>query len=328
MGFKLFAPPTKHKDPGNYVYPNLTDSTGSLNELPYTFLDERRICDLLDSEEPYWASKRNRKLVTIKGNETIINAMEIMAKNQILSLPVVEPENEKEFMGFIDMVDIIHSILCYYTTNENTKNCENQSKYDNFIPVDFRGTLRQLISEVFQKDIHRVIVFNDDADGIGILSQTDMIKYFLENLDSLGECVHKSVDELKLIDNKVISMHENGISIHAFYLMLFHAVPGIAIVNENNDLVSSISLSDLRGLNADSYPNLLKPTGEFLNNKKTITCTKETSLEVLMLTMFEHKIHRVWVVDSKESKKCIGVITMVDIMKYFATYYGAKLATK
>eukprot|EP01133_Synstelium_polycarpum_P016157 gene16157-19227_t len=288
-----------------------------------TFLNGRKISDILNSDSPYWKAKKEKSIITIDSTDTVKSCLEILSKNKILSLPVVEAST-KDFLGFVDMVDILHSIIYFYSDSKS-KNCENdcpqfakwceetdenmqavtkkgreyasqpvskiinQSKYDEFIPVDESGTLYQLLDEVLNKGVHRVLVYNEDAEVKGLVSQSDILKYLLENLDELGEDLH-------------------------------HPTPGVAVIDDDGKIVAHLSITTLRGLGPQSFQTLMGNVMDFYNNyvdeQKVVTCTRDTPLEVVLLTLYELGQHRIWVVESKESDKVIGLISLSDLMEY------------
>eukprot|EP01132_Coremiostelium_polycephalum_P007716 gene7716-9490_t len=312
------------------------------------FLNSRLISDMINSPNEYWKKKRETNIITIYANQTVGEAIELMSTNKILSMPVLE-QDKKDFLGFIDMNDILYSIIKYYTDlypeaeltdtyqwahwcrdiNELTKrgkefdsqpvsNLINQSKIDEFIPVDESGTLFQLIEEVFSKGIHRVLVYDVDAKVKGFISQTDILKYLLENLDEIGQEIEQPVGTLGLINDNVISMSSQALAIHAYYLMLFNRVPCVAINNPNGEIVGNLSVTDLRGFGPKSFSSLLEPALDFWDKhskKKLMLCTRDTQLKVVMMTLFEHRIHRLWVVNGDQQKKCNGIISLTDIMR-------------
>ncbi|GAM22954.1 hypothetical protein SAMD00019534_061290, partial [Acytostelium subglobosum LB1] len=314
------------------------------------FLNTVKITEILESEGQYWKAKRDRKILSIESDKTVREAISMIAKNDILSIPVVDPK-DKEFLGFVDMVDVLHAVLGHISEDCDKKNneyrkfakwCEdinelekknrdlmdhkigsiiNQSKYDNFIPVDENGTMYQLLSEVFSRGIHRVIVYNEHGAPRGLLSQADIIKFMLENLDNLGSVVHERIGNIGIINPNVISMSSKAQAIHAYYLMLFHGVPGVAILNSNEEIIANLSVTDLRGMDPNTFSQLLRNSLD-VPKKKVVTCTKDTPLELILLKLYENKIHRIWVVESATSNKCVGVISMSDVMKFFSQRSG------
>ncbi|KAL6069768.1 hypothetical protein QOT17_007340 [Balamuthia mandrillaris] len=211
----------------------------------------------------------------------------------------------------------------------------NKSKVDPFLPVEERGTLSQVLEEVFCKGVHRAPVLSrSKAHTIsGIISQSDVLQFLANQVVSNEELVaqDRTVGELNLGTKYVITMSSSAQAIHAFYLMYFHKISAVAIVDKNEQLVANLSASDIRGLHTTNFEALLKPVMEFLLLKHgggsrqlqpqkrplpVITCTPYTLLSTVILQLAIYRLHRVWVVN--EHRQPIGVISLTDIMRLFA----------
>ncbi|EGG22571.1 hypothetical protein DFA_04701 [Cavenderia fasciculata] len=312
------------------------------------FLYKTTINDMLNTENDYWRAKRERHIISVPHDQTLAETVKILSKNKILSIPVMDEQND--FLGFVDMIDIVYFILGHYLEDKEIhgrgasinwnalcfdidtviqrgrgigmvpiKSLINQSKMDLFIPVDGTGSLHQLLKEVFKKNIHRVIVVNEDASPSGLISQTDMLKFLTTHNSFLGDMLSKSLCDLNLINKKVVTMPSDKISLFGYYLMLQNETYGVAVVDQDKEIIGDISIADLRGIEPQQLSNLLQPAAEFCN-KEPITCTSDSSLIGLMQKMVDHKAHRVWVVESNACEKPIGMVSIADLMEFFSHF--------
>lgn len=313
-------------------------------------LDTTTIEQLLNSGGDHWAHKRNRSIINISANESVVEAMQVLSSNNILSAPVFDKENDN-FLGFVDMMDLLANVVSFYSDRQSTdakqgeevpvswcRNIEtlqqrgeqfakqpitaliDKSRVDEFCPVSHHGTLFQLMEDVLSQNVHRVPVFDNTDRVYNILSQSDVIRFLYEHIRDIGIARFDTVEKLGLGTRAVISMSARAKAIHAFFLMLYQKVPAVAIVSGNGELVGNLSASDLRGLDQNSFTELLKPVMEFVKSVKRhrglVTCKTGSTLESVLSKLANNNVHRLWMVDDQNCP--IGVITLTDVMKLFS----------
>jgi hypothetical protein len=78
-------------------------------------------------------------------------------------------------------------------------------------------------------------------------------------------------------------------------------------------ILGSISASDLRGIKEDNVSTLLLPVLDYLRARSptrhvraAVTCVPSDSLDKLLGSLVEHKVHRAWVVETPEREKVEG----------------------
>jgi len=94
----------------------------------------------------------------------------------------------------------------------------------------------------------------------------------------------------------------------------------VAVVDFHGRLVSNFSGSDLLGLNESNFPRLALPVQQFLCGmygipKAPVYVKDSDSVEMVLLKMVVHQVHRVYVV--RPSMIPTGVISMTDLMQFF-----------
>jgi len=318
-----------------------------------SFLNTHLISQMLDTPTEYWKKKKEKSLITLDEDDTVSDALTLLSSNYILSLPI-KKKGKDDYLGFIDMNDILFSVIKLFLEkypqgnnkhwefllsednhngndfiNQKISNLINQSKLDNFIPVDENGTLYQLIDEVFSLGIHRVIAVDENADVKGLISQTDILKYILENLRVIGiPEFDRPVKELGIIDKDIIFTNETTLTIQSYYIMLERNAPCIGLTNDKGEFIGNLSITDLRGLAPPGFRTLLYPSVEFWNlhsKKKKCAVTPNTTLREVLDLLYTNRLHRLWVVEDQcNHPKCCGVISLTNIMRYFSRYHDRK----
>jgi 5'-AMP-activated protein kinase regulatory gamma subunit len=323
-------------------------------------LDTTTIEQLLNSGGDHWVNKRNRSIINISANASVVEAMQVLSSNNILSAPVFDKENDN-FLGFVDMMDLLANVVSFYSERQSTdakqgeevpvswcRNIEtlkergeqfakqpitaliDKSRVDEFCPVSHHGTLFQLMEDVLSQNVHRVPVFDNTDRVYNILSQSDVIRFLYEHIRDIGIARFDTVDKLGLGTRAVISMSARAKAIHAFFLMLYQKVPAVAIVSGNGELVGNLSASDLRGLDQNSFTELLKPVMEFVKSVKRhrglVTCKTGSTLESVLSKLANNNVHRLWMVDDQNCP--VGVVTLTDVMKLFSNREESSPLTK
>jgi len=306
-------------------------------------LEEMPLRQLLNAKQP------EKEIVVVDEDTSIEETLKILAMNNILSIPVVN-KTDQEYQGFVDVLDILTLVINMYAEGHQiqqttwnacckdidtlshrgvrfgikpVKSILNASNADNFCTVSSRGTLYQLMEDVLYRGIHRVAVLDDNSKLIGIVSQSDIIQLLVQNIYMFRDLASKTVKSLALANNEVISMSVSAQAIHAYYLMYFHKVSAVAITNSSGALIANLSASDIKGLTADHFPDLLLPVTDYLLAHqgaltRPTTCTPDSTLESVILKLSEHRIHRVWILESDESDSpVIGVISLTDVIRLF-----------
>lgn len=314
---------------------------------------QKEVVNLLEglSVEDILSSSDKKQVLVLHPSQTIEEALNFLSEHRILSAPIQDPERT-QYLGFIDVLDILSYILkvitddevnpfptWYSYTNDITelKAKDEQlgsktigaaidlSQCDPFIPLTKHGNLYQLVEGVFYKGTHRAPVFDDSTKFdtmIGLISQSDVAKSLAEQITELPTFANASVAALELGTRNVITMSKDALAIHAFFLMYFNKVSAVAIVDEEQKLLANLSASDLRGLmKHGGTASLLKPVLAYLMetqefHRHPMTCKLGSRLETIVLRLGLFRLHRLWIVDDDE--RPIGLVSLTDIMKFIA----------
>jgi len=191
------------------------------------------------------------------------------------------------------------------------------------VTIDEQANVRQAL-EVFSQGVHRALVGTGTPDKTKILSQSDLVSLMLERFDTLPTSVKEPLDKLGLvsperISNKLVAMSAKNSAVEGFRKIYRQGVTAIAIVDDNDELIGTLSSSDIRGIKMENLSSVLEPVMEFLAKKfpqsrPLVTVTAHANLKEVMEKLIMGRVHRVWVVDMN-SRRPIGVVTMTTVLK-------------
>ncbi|KAJ1457594.1 hypothetical protein M885DRAFT_562941 [Pelagophyceae sp. CCMP2097] len=189
--------------------------------------------------------------------------------------------------------------------------------------------------ELFSKGVHRAMVPpRHDGDETRLLTQTDAVRYIAAHRFSsvaLHDLLGKSLVDLGISaggqDGRfgakrqdVVAINESAELIPAIFTLLREGVNAAAVVDGAGALVSTLSLSDLRGTVA---PQLAAfhglSVGAFLRRRhhlpdlpKPLTCKSIDYLGDVIEALLGCEVHRAWFVDS--NGKPTNVVTFTDVI--------------
>lgn len=208
--------------------------------------------------------------------------------------------------------------------SKQVKHIVDMSKINPVCQVRDTSPLLQTIG-VFQKGIHRVAVIGADGQIVNILSQSDVIRFLLSEVDNFSPIFDKTVAELNLGRHNPLTIHQDELTIKALKKMHENKISALAVVDDHGLLIGNLSASDLKGAvttdddsGADPLGSLLLPVLSFLRQGgmscfPVATCTMKSSLNMILVNIVSSRVHRLWIVD--EVGKPIGIVSLTDIMK-------------
>eukprot|EP01084_Bolivina_argentea_P112129 200007_1 len=138
------------------------------------------------------------------------------------------------------------------------------------------------------------------------------------------------VKEYNLKNEKIFTCHHEMLAKDAFKQFLVHRCDVIAIINDEKQIVSHISESDIIGLGPEAISFLVSDeyltVYHFMNavNKENgrqcdpICCKKDEILSMLMKMIVETESNHIWIVD--DDRKPIKLVTLNDIICKFSPY--------
>lgn len=181
--------------------------------------------------------------------------------------------------------------------------------------------------DVMKSGIHRVNIMNEQSQVIGILSQTDILRFLAsktEIMDSLGKL---SLSELNIHKSPAISAHEDEMLHTALSKMRKNGISSIAITSHSGTLMGNISMTDIKYIFKHAKLGYLwKNCASFLRRILSedgiergkdrypyFDVTLSADIRLVIQKLLATKTHRIWVVSPERS--VIGVVSLADILK-------------
>jgi len=280
------------------------------------------------------------RVIDVNSTDSVLVGFQRLIENKILSCPIFD-ERRQKYIGFLDIVDIVHHFLDSLTETEVDKGFDSfKSKFANvqckdiadlsgrnpYQPVDESAPLGAVISLISEWDVHRVPVIDAGGELVSLLSQSRVTSYLSDHLLKFA-VAKKSVGELHLGLQNVVCVNLNDLTVSAFNSMRKNRVSGVGVVDAAGVLVGVLSVTDLRSVGYDDqlFKRLYTTVGEFIKvahshnvskPKKVITVTSKNTVGEVFDRFTEYGIHRLYVVD--QANKPVGVISLGDVIKLFA----------
>jgi len=305
-----------------------------------------------------------RDMVFCYDSDGIVIAFKALIEKKILSMPVYKLHTEI-CVGFIDILDILSFIvkrlrelgpvdpliamrtwhqLDYFVVTPVIE-VINQSGRDAYATIGMDASLQQVIDLMVERGVHRVGVLNHQGKVYNILTQTRLLQFVVENEDksvpfTLGPHDRDEIGQF-FPPKAVYCIPLNARTIDAFVAMNDVKKSALAVTNDQGQLVSNISATDLKevGYDLDLYLRLFDTVQDFLK-KKTLNRNvgpSEQNTGTLPPAIFlgtgnkilqalevfqKFKVHRIYMVDP--TYKPVGVITPAEILGVFARAHETK----
>jgi CBS domain-containing protein len=161
-------------------------------------------------------------MVTFRADLSALDAMKVLTERHILGAPVIEVvehhhdvrdifsskgRQQLRLLGLLDVIDLCAYSLTVIDKLESTatqgdsntwkfmfdnilrgktvKDLMNFSKCNYTYPLESKATFRQVLENLCTKKVHRVVVL-DGADLKRIVTQSDVVRFISQHLDSFG----------------------------------------------------------------------------------------------------------------------------------------------
>jgi predicted transcriptional regulator len=283
--------------------------------------------------------EKRSSLISLKSDEAITTALQILAQGQITGAPVIDI-NSQQYIGFVDVLDLAMFVANVFAENykkhphlydprelERVFNLPvsqviNASNRDPFIPVDINESISYLINNFLKFGVHRVPV-QQKGEIVNIVSQSDVVRFLHKHNAIIKDETNKTLTELGLDKGNVISITNDETLIKAFIHIVTHKISAIAVVDfQTGQLLNNLSASDLKGITQETFWRLEQPIHQILlhlgpNKLPPVVCTVNTKMGEVIELFCKHGVHRIYVLNPE--RKPINVITLTDVLNVFAT---------
>jgi CBS domain-containing protein len=315
--------------------------------MPFTQLHSTPVSEVLKRLQ---SSKQ--KLVSVLSKQSVEECLQLMSVHNITALAVASADTGK-YTGIVNLFDILFFlVLCAFPDTGATAEQLNKKAIEKMAaPVGEILGLEDVERESFRlwefaetdpmsklldalsKGVHRVLV--QTAAGPVLLSQTDVVKYVHLVFGKEVE-MDRKLKELKLVPSRPFGKSgQNTVlavvgttALSAYKKMAKEGVTAIPVVDKNNQVVATLSASELRGIAPAHLHDLLLPVEKFVEARAastkhhhasqiTVDAEKGTLRDVIV-KLGDAKVHHVWVTQS--DGKLSGVVSMTDLMSKFSPY--------
>lgn len=306
----------------------------------------------IKAPSPVFPNDQNA-IVSVNADASVSQAFEVLIKNNILSAPVFDYEQNKYWymfsirdvvehaMRIFDEEEFSHESLpavAFLTEKDHFRNYKVKDivgRKEKLLEVGTDITVDKVVEMMVNSNAHRVISLNPDRSLNNIITQSRVVECLVQLFDvspSLGSLGKQTVKDLGLGKNdSIVSVRDSDKAIQAFKLMCQNNISGLPVLGAKNELVGNISESDLRAIqsNAQYLKLLFLPVGEYLEAmrkhestlpravrakpKPLVKCELIDTYRTVVERVVEAKVHRCYVIDG--SGAVIGVISLHDILR-------------
>jgi len=288
-------------------------------------------------------------LVTLPEGISLRDAISKLTDHKILSAPVQSSSFPSKYLGFVDLMDLLGYIMQVFLDSglswnpgsfdqwcqkeihpeklenrgnqlggHSVRNCVDFSKKDPFSTVYVKAPASSLLY-TFSNGLRRAAVTNGTGEVVGIVTQSDVVRFLGDHLEDIGQMKERSVESLGLIKRKFYQIPKNSKAISAFHILWAGRTQAAAVVDDAGKLVANLCLSDLKVLKNQSFGHLGLPIGEVLKNGiqgdeiPIWTEKSDASFENIVKRFVHHNVHRIWVVDNEFRPE--GYISLSDVIR-------------
>jgi len=165
----------------------------------------------------------------------------------------------------------------------------------------------------------RVPVIDSEGQLVSILTESGVLAFLARNIDCV-EQANMTVGQLGLGKAQPQKVKHDQKAIDAFELMWKEHAFGCAVTDDSGAIIAHVSASDLRviGNSGNLLSTLYLPMSYFIKlasdsgSYAPVCVTPNSTLRELLSELVKRSIHSVYVM---EDKKCLGLVTLHDIVR-------------
>lgn len=281
-----------------------------------------------------------RGILSIDSSETVISCIQKLMQHDVRSAPVKQESQTLVFVDYVDLLDYLAALCTQRITNydklqEQLASLQQEfmntpvSKVANFSKKDCFAMLKSSASiydaaTLLSKGNKRVMITDEQGNIVNIVSHSDLISLFRRFIDEQpqSELQSTTVQQLNLYEKVPTLATENMRAIDAFMTMHKEQSNFVPIVTEEKELISLISVRDLKvlGLQPD-FNVLVIPVMDLVGLSRQaspddkypyIWCKQDASFDLVVKRLKATHVHRLVVIDDK--KYPCGVITVQSLI--------------
>jgi CBS-domain-containing membrane protein len=188
----------------------------------------------------------------------------------------------------------------------------------------------------FGKGCHRALLTSvaDPNAPATIFTQSDIVRFVVRHPECIGALkgtwwtnpVSAELPNAICGENKMVSAEsEKDTARSALSKLVKHNVSAIPVISSDGKLIGELSAAALRGLPPTKIPTALDiPVLDFVQQTGArptpAFCTPNTSINQVIQEIASSQLHRVWIINTEADKKCVGVVSLTDMMRLFSKH--------
>jgi len=287
---------------------------------------------------------------------TIAEFLDVLSRFKISSAPIIDSQNV--IKGWVDMLDLITATTTRFSSislltdpgsqsqletfsTTLVKDIANISERNQFTTVPPSCTLLRVLELLSQPNCHRVVITDDKNTVVGLLTQSRLLRYLHDQKDTVSPLLHRSIKHafaLELKSQQIVTIHMNDLVINAVKKIREENVSGLAVIDDNEKLVSNFSASDLKHVRILPIGNFIEDLAEPIKQFMYFRTSLKDKIMMVHLPKFDpifveenqtvglalellatHEIHRIYVTDKHQ--KPLHVISLSDMLSLFLKEY-------
>lgn len=293
-----------------------------------------------------------RELVTIDSKATIVDAFTTLVRHHVLSAPVLDSVTNK-YIGFFDISDfseyVVHILEHSVSQQDELVPIEFCDLYDLLMTVGelhpqvLLSVMHTVNGEKFpsvptgtpmatvldclgNKGLHRVAVVDlKTGSVVKIISQSAVMKFLVAHPEALACLQAPTVASSGIGLKHVVAVAAEAPVLDGLKLLQQHHLSGLAVVDAEGTLVTTMSSSDLRtavsgerfrfaGISVLEFVQRSRELDGKQEKPAVVTVSAETSLLDVFRKLAKTGLHRIYVVDA--AHKPVGVVSLKDLLRY------------
>eukprot|EP00047_Mylnosiga_fluctuans_P003661 m.230253 g.230253 ORF g.230253 m.230253 type:complete len:591 (+) comp12033_c0_seq1:33-1805(+) len=290
-------------------------------------------------------------VLEISGDESVMKALSILQKHDVLSAPVYSPAASSDstwsvrYIGIIDHIDIVWWLLDLIHSHglppnqpqhqktimsnlETTKVAELMAgkRYAPFIPLDPDvHTLHDAMLLLGKYGLRRIPIVQASTNRVtNIVTQSAVIRLLSQIIPSdqqFAQFARQTLRDMRLAEPvPMFSVHESDTVMHALQLICQNHISAVPVLGKDDTLVGCVSSQFVRQLitTPESLGTLLLPlTKSSKLTKKYLSSTEDSRLSDVIKNLATAHEHRTFVVNARKSP--VRVLSLRDVVACFAT---------
>jgi predicted transcriptional regulator len=285
-------------------------------------------------------------LVTLRANQAVPYALNILLKNNIYSAPVYD-DSKHEWVGFLDIMDIVTLIVEIFDSQEEKHKTwmkkqddlytllEQVEKFDlcsagrivdlsrrnPMVPLQKGSPVLHAIQLVAETGLHRVPIM-EDGKLVNVISVSAIVAWLAQHQSAISDFSKKKLKEIRMGRKEVVTVTVDTLAIDAFRLMAEKRISGVGVVDHDGTLFTNISMKDIKVIAKDAlFTKLYYTTLDFVRYMRSqiieakaavMAVTPESTVWEVLKKFEAWKVHRIYIIDERKSP--IGVVSLQDIV--------------